>query len=105
MTLLAAFLRWRGTLFDTRWMLRLFVLALPLPYLSNHLGWCATELGRQPWAVYGLLRTSDAVSKAVTAGQVLLSIVLFGLIYLLLFAVWLRLMADKIKRGPEEPAK
>ncbi len=103
-TVLAAFLRWRGTLFESRWLLRLFVLVIPLPYLANHLGWCATELGRQPWVVYGLLRTSDAVSKAVTAGQVLLSIVLFGLIYLLLFAVWLYVMADKIKRGPEEPA-
>jgi cytochrome d ubiquinol oxidase subunit I len=103
-TLLAAFLRWRGTLFDSRWLLRLFVVAIPLPYLSNQLGWCATELGRQPWAVYGLLRTSDAVSKAVTAGQVLFSIALFGMIYLLLFAVWLHVMSDKIKRGPEEPA-
>ncbi len=104
-TLLAAFLRWRGRLFETRWLLRLFVLAIPLPYLANHLGWCATELGRQPWVVYELLRTSDAVSKAVSAGQVLFSIVSFGLIYLLLFAVWLHVMADKIKRGPEEPAR
>jgi cytochrome d ubiquinol oxidase subunit I len=103
-TLLAAFLRWRGTLFDTRWLLRLFVLVIPLPYLSNQLGWCTTELGRQPWVVYGLLRTCDAVSKAVASGQVLFSIVLFGLIYLLLFAVWLHVMTDKIKRGPEEPA-
>ena len=59
----------------------MFVLAIPLPYVANQLGWVTAEVGRQPWIVYGLLRTSDALSKAVAAGQTLGSIIMFVLIY------------------------
>ncbi len=104
MTLFASVLRWRGTLFEKRWLLWLFVWAVPLPYLANQLGWVTAEVGRQPWVVYGLLRTSDALSKSVVASQVLSSIIIFTLIYGLLFAVWVFVLDSKIKHGPEEPA-
>jgi cytochrome d ubiquinol oxidase subunit I len=103
-TLLAMFYRWRGTLFEKRWLLWIFVWAVPLPYIANQLGWIAAEVGRQPWVVYGLLRTSDALSKSVSAGQVLGSIVMFSVIYAMLFAVWLFVLDRKIRQGPEEVA-
>ncbi|MFZ1729116.1 MAG: cytochrome ubiquinol oxidase subunit I [Bacteroidota bacterium] len=101
-TLFASFLRWRGTLFEKRWMMWIFVFAVFGPYLANQAGWVAAEVGRQPWIVYGLLRTSDALSKAVSAEEVLVSIILFTIIYLFLLAVWLYVMNDKIKHGPDE---
>jgi len=78
-----------------------FVLAVPLPYIANQLGWIAAEVGRQPWVVYGLLRTGDALSKVVAANQVLYSLVMFGVIYLALFALWLYVLLEKIQQGPE----
>jgi len=101
LTVLASFFRWRGTLWDQRWLLRAFVLAIPLPYVANQIGWVTAEVGRQPWIVYGLLRTKDALSKSVTAEQTLASIILFGIIYALLFAVWLYVLNDKIHHGPD----
>jgi cytochrome bd ubiquinol oxidase subunit I len=101
MTLLACFYLWRGTLFDKRWLMWAFVLAIPLPYAANQLGWVTAEVGRQPWIVYGLLRTSDALSKAVTPHQNLGSIIMFVVIYTLLFAVWVYVLNDKIHHGPE----
>lgn len=104
-TLLANFYRWRGTLFEKRWLLWTFVWAVPLPFLANQLGWVAAEVGRQPWVVYGLLRTSDALSKSVVAGQVLGSIIMFSAIYALLFAVFLFILNSKIQHGPDEPGE
>ena len=103
LTLLASWLRWRGKLFEKRWLLWTFVFAVPLPFIANQVGWVTAEVGRQPWVVYGLLRTSDALSKAVSANQVLGSIIMFIFIYALLFAVWLFVLDSKIKHGPEEP--
>jgi len=104
LTVVGAWWRWRGTLFGRRWLLWVFVLAVPVPYLANQLGWVAAEVGRQPWVVYGLLRTREAVSKSVSAGQVAGSIVMFLVIYALLFAVWLFVFDRKIRQGPEELA-
>jgi cytochrome d ubiquinol oxidase subunit I len=101
MTVVASFYRWRGTLWSKRWLLWAFVLAIPLPYVANQVGWVTAEVGRQPWIVYGLLRTKDALSKSVTAEQTLSSIILFGIIYALLFAVWLYVLNDKIHHGPD----
>ncbi|MDX9759059.1 MAG: cytochrome ubiquinol oxidase subunit I [Bacteroidota bacterium] len=104
LTLFASFLRWRGTLFEKRWLMWVFVVSVLGPYIANQAGWIAAEVGRQPWIVYGLLRTSDALSKAVTAEEVLASIILFTIIYLFLLAVWLYVMNDKIKHGPDDVA-
>jgi cytochrome d ubiquinol oxidase subunit I len=101
LTVLAAFYWWRGTLFRQRWLLWIFVFVVIVPQLANQFGWYTAEMGRQPWVVYGLLRTSDALSKVVTANQVLFSLVMFTLIYTLLFALFLYLLNKKIKMGPD----
>jgi cytochrome d ubiquinol oxidase subunit I len=95
---------WRGTLFQRRWLLWVFVAAVLGPYLANEAGWVASEVGRQPWVVQGLLRTSEAHSQTLPPSQVLSVIVLFGLVYLLLFVVWARLLDRLIRRGPAVPA-
>lgn len=100
LSLYAAFLWWRGTLFDKRWLLWLYVWAVLLPQIANQVGWYTAEVGRQPWVVYKLLRTSDALSEAVTANQVLSSLILFTLVYILLFALFIYLLNKKITHGP-----
>lgn len=76
-------------------------LAAPAPILASTLGWMTAEIGRQPWIVYGLLKTSDAVSKVVSAGEILFSLLFLGLIYLLLFGVWVFLVRHRLLQGPE----
>lgn len=100
LTLLAAYLWWRNQLFDKRWLLWVFVWAVFLPQLANQLGWYSAEIGRQPWVVYNLLRTSEALSRTVTAEQVLFSLIMFTIVYTLLFALFLYLLNKKIKGGP-----
>lgn len=101
LAVLGGFYAWRGTLDAQRWLLRLFVPAVFLPYVANQAGWVASEVGRQPWVVYGLLRTRDAVSPNVAGEHVLVSIVLFSFVYLGLLAVWLFVMNEKVQHGPE----
>jgi cytochrome d ubiquinol oxidase subunit I len=96
----------RGTLWERRRFLCLLVWSLPLPVLACQLGWVAAEVGRQPWIVYGLLRTSDAASHTVPAGDILGTIILFSLVYLALGALWLSLMVREVKHGPPpQPAR
>jgi cytochrome d ubiquinol oxidase subunit I len=95
-----ALLAWRGTLWRTRWLLWICVFAVLVPQAANQLGWAAAEIGRQPWIVQGLMRTRDAVSDTVGAGHVLLSLILFTLIYLALFAVFIVLLDQKVRKGP-----
>ena len=104
LVLAALVLRWRGTLFIKRGLMWTFVFAVAGAFAANQLGWVAAEVGRQPWVVYGILRTPEGLSKAVSAGEVLGSIVMFAVIYLLLFAVWVLVLDDKIRHGPDEPA-
>ncbi|HPY31112.1 MAG TPA: cytochrome ubiquinol oxidase subunit I [Verrucomicrobiota bacterium] len=93
---------WKGSLFEHRWLLWVLVLSVLGPQLANQLGWFAAEVGRQPWLVYGLMRTSDGLSAVVPAEVVLTSLILFTLIYLLLFAVFVYLLNDKIQHGPDD---
>ncbi len=102
LNLLGLFCWWRGKLFDTRWLLWIFVLSVLGPHLANQLGWIVAEVGRQPWIVYGMLRTSDALSPTVQADMVLTSVVMFSLIYLLLFALFIFLLDRKIRHGPAQ---
>jgi len=94
----------REKVWERRRYLRLLVWAIPLPIVAIQLGWVSAEVGRQPWVVYGLLRTSDAASRTVGAGEILFSIILFSLVYLALGALWLFLMVREVKHGPE-PAR
>lgn len=105
LTLLACFFWWRGTLFDKKWFLWIFVWAVALPQMANQFGWYAAEMGRQPWVVYGHLRTSDALSKVVTANQVLFSLIGFTIIYLLLAVLFFYVLNKKIKKGPYDESK
>lgn len=100
LTLLTCLQWFRGKLFDQKWLLRIFVLSVILPQLANQFGWYAAEMGRQPWVVYGLLRTSDALSKTVTANQVLFSLIMFTIVYVILFVLFIYLLNKKIKHGP-----
>ncbi len=100
-SLLGIFFWWRGTLFKQRWLLWIFVFSVLLPQIANQIGWITAEVGRQPWIVYGLLRTSEGLSKAVEAGQVWFSLILFTLIYIGLFILFIYLLNEKIKHGPE----
>jgi cytochrome bd ubiquinol oxidase subunit I len=94
-------LQWkRGKLFDNKWLLWVFVFTAILPQLANQFGWFAAEMGRQPWVVYGLLRTSDALSKSVQANQVLFSLILFFIVYTVLLLLFIYLMNKAIKKGP-----
>jgi cytochrome d ubiquinol oxidase subunit I len=100
LSLMGLVLWWRGGLFETRWLLWVFVFAVLGPQGANQLGWFTAEVGRQPWIVYGLMRTADAVSPVVTSGQILASLVLFLLIYLALFILFVYLLDQKIRHGP-----
>jgi cytochrome d ubiquinol oxidase subunit I len=88
-----------------RLFLRAAAWSLPVPFIANELGWFAAEIGRQPWVVYNLMRTRDAVSAAVPAGQILASIILFSVIYSALFALWLFLLNRQLTAGVPGPAR
>lgn len=100
LSLLGLFFWWRGTLFEKTWLLWIYVFAVLGPQIANQLGWLTAEIGRQPWIVYGLLRTEEGVSRAVSSGQVLASIIMFSFVYLLLFVLFIFLLDRKIKHGP-----
>ncbi len=102
LSLLSLVFWWRGALFRTRWLLWVIVCSVLGPQLANQLGWMTAEIGRQPWIVQGLLRTADACSPVVSGGQVLGSILMFGLIYGLLFVLFVYLLNEKIQHGPDE---
>ena len=102
LTLYASFLLWRGKLYNKRWLLHIFVWSVLLPQIGNQVGWFAAEMGRQPWIVYKLLRTSEALSKSVSANQILFAIILFTVIYIILFALFIYLMNKKIVHGIDE---
>ena len=101
LTAFGMFLLWRKKLYQNKFFLWLALLSTPLPIIANELGWMAAEVGRQPWVVYNIFRTSDAISTTVPAGQILFSIIMFSIIYMLLFAVWLFLITRQIRLGPE----
>ncbi|GAB4234139.1 MAG: cytochrome ubiquinol oxidase subunit I [Chlamydiales bacterium] len=100
LSLWGVFLWWRGKLETSRKTLWCFVFAVALPQIANQLGWVTAETGRYPWIVYNHLRISDGLSKAVSAGQVLGSIITFGIVYLFLFILFIYLLDHKIKHGP-----
>ncbi|MBZ5721552.1 MAG: cytochrome ubiquinol oxidase subunit I [Acidobacteriia bacterium] len=97
----AVLLLWRGKLFDARWMLWLLLLSLPFPFIANTAGWLTAELGRQPWLVYGLMRTADGYSKNVSAGNGLFTLLGFMGMYTVLGILFLFLIRFEIERGPE----
>jgi cytochrome d ubiquinol oxidase subunit I len=99
-TLYACYLWWRKRLFSKHWLMVIFSFSVLLPQIANQVGWYSAEVGRQPWVVYGLLRTSKALSQAVSAGEIVFSLILFTWVYLVLFVLFIYLLNKKIKHGP-----
>ena len=99
--LLAAFLLWRGRIYNTRWMLWLLLISFPFPYIANTAGWMTAEIGRQPWLIYGLMRTSEGFSSTVSVGNGLFTLIGFMGLYTLLGLLFTVLVYREISRGPE----
>jgi cytochrome bd ubiquinol oxidase subunit I len=99
-TIVAVFLLWRGRLFRSSWMLWILMLSAPFPYIANTAGWMTAELGRQPWLVYGLMRTEDGYSKAVSGGNAMFTLLGFMGIYTVAGILFLFLMRREIEHGP-----
>ena len=97
----ATFLLWQRTLYTARWMLWILLLLLPFPYIANTAGWMTAELGRQPWVIYGLMRTSQGYSVNVSAGNALFSLLGFMGMYAALSVLFLFLVGRQIAQGPE----
>ncbi|MDZ7378466.1 MAG: cytochrome ubiquinol oxidase subunit I [candidate division KSB1 bacterium] len=100
MALAALVLMAQRRVYGARWFLWALLVSAPLPHLANQFGWIAAEVGRQPWVVYRILRTADAASVVVGAGHVLVSLLGFIVIYLLLFVVFVRILARLVAEGP-----
>ena len=100
LTLYASFLWWRGKLFETKWLMWIFSFSVILPQIANQVGWFSAEMGRQPWVVYGLLRTNKAFSQEVSSQQIAFSLVLFMLVYSLLLVLFLYSVNKKNKTWP-----
>jgi cytochrome bd ubiquinol oxidase subunit I len=99
---LAAFLLWRGRLYTSRWMLWILLLAVPFPFIANTAGWFTSELGRQPWLIYGLLRTSDGASQVVSSGNILFTLLGFMGLYAIMWLLYMMLLLREIAHGPED---
>jgi cytochrome bd ubiquinol oxidase subunit I len=95
-------LRFGRGLFTARWFLMLCQLSAPLGFIAVIAGWTTTEVGRQPWTVYGLLRTADSVSPSLAAGDVAVSLALYVVVYLVMFPTGIAVMLRLVRRGPAE---
>jgi cytochrome d ubiquinol oxidase subunit I len=93
---------WRGRLESSPWLLWVLLLAFPLPYIANTLGWMTAELGRQPWLVFGLFRTSAGRSVVVSDGNVIFTLIGFTGLYFVLGLMFLFLVGREIGRGPDQ---
>ncbi len=100
---IAAWLLFRGTLFRSKAMLWILMLAVPLPFIANTAGWITAEVGRQPWLIYGLMRTSAGSSPLVSAGSAWFTLIGFMGLYTILAILFLFLVGREIHRGPESP--
>src|SRR5579884_2019612 len=99
--LMAVLLLWRGALYRSRWILWILLLAFPFPFIANLAGWLTAEVGRQPWLVYGLMRTQDGYSSTVTAANGLFTLLGFMGLYAMLSIFYIFLIQRQIDRGPE----
>ena len=93
---------WRGTIQNAKGTLGFLIVSVLWPYIGNQTGWYTAEFGRQPWIVYRIMRTTHGVSRSISAGQVLGSLIMFVTIYSLLFSLFIFLLNRKIQHGPEE---
>jgi cytochrome d ubiquinol oxidase subunit I len=99
----AGWLLWRGKLYESRWILWPILLSFPLPYIANTAGWMCAEIGRQPWLVYGLIRTSAGYSTHIGVGTSLFTLLGFLGMYSVLSILWIVLVYNFIQTGPRAP--
>ncbi len=100
-TLLGILLLYKKRLFSTMWYLKILFLSAPIPWIAMQMGWIAAEVGRQPWIVYGLMKTSEGISVVTSASEVLFSIILFSLIFILIFVLVSFLIVKEVKNRLE----
>jgi cytochrome d ubiquinol oxidase subunit I len=93
-------LRWQGHFYDRIWFLRLCEWSMPLGFIAILAGWTVTEVGRQPWTVYGLMRTADSVTPSLTGFDVLVSLLLYMTVYLVVYPVALIYIGRTVRKGP-----
>ena len=98
---LAVIQLWRQKLYESRWLLWILMLACPFPFIANTAGWITAETGRQPWLVYGILRTAAGVSPKVSAGNTLFTLIGFMGLYMVLGILFLFLVYREVEEGPE----
>jgi cytochrome d ubiquinol oxidase subunit I len=101
---ISAFRLWRGSLYQSRPLLWLLMMMLPFPYIANTAGWITAEVGRQPWLIYGVMRTAAGVSAQVSSGNALFTLIGFFGIYTILSILFLFLVYREIEEGPEPAA-
>ena len=98
---LATFLLWKEKLFRAKWLLWIIMFMIPFPYIANTAGWYTSELGRQPWLVYNLMKMTDGISPTVSSGNTLFTLLGFIGLYALLGLLFLMLVLKAVKKGPE----
>lgn len=99
---IGTFLLWRKKIDKSKWFLWILMLSFPFPFIANTAGWMTAELGRQPWLIYGLMRTNEGFSRNISAGTGLFTLMGFAGLYLLLGVLFLFLVVKEINSGPEE---
>ena len=97
---LAILLLGRGRLWRARWMLWILMLLMPFPYIANEAGWTVTEVGRQPWIIYGLMRTAQGSSPTVGSGETIFTLIGFAGMYLLFGVLFVYLVLREVGKGP-----
>ena len=98
--LLGAYLLWTKKIYENKLYLFILPFLIPLPHIAHETGWIAAEVGRQPWIIYKLMKTADAASVIVTAGEIAFSLVMFFLIYLMLAVMFIKLFIKIVQKGP-----
>jgi cytochrome d ubiquinol oxidase subunit I len=100
--LLGAYLLWTEKIYEKKLYLFTLPFLIPLPHIAHETGWIAAEVGRQPWIIYKMMKTADAASVVVSAGDVVFSLLMFFLIYLLLAVMFVKLFIKIVQKGPAE---
>jgi cytochrome d ubiquinol oxidase subunit I len=103
--LLSVVALWRGALFGNKAILWVLMLSFPMPYLATNFGWMTAEIGRQPWLIYGVMRTETGISPTVSAGNGLFTLLGFMGMYALLSILFLFLIWREVEHGPEHDAQ
>ena len=101
----AAYLFVKKKVFDSKWFLRFIIFCVPLPYLAVELGWISTEIGRQPWMIYKILKTIDSTSLTVNPFKLITTLSLLTLIYIVISIVFFAIIKKLIQTGPVDKEK